>query len=259
MTINNYLMNLAANAEERHLIARIDELARKVSQGIESRTDFLDLRQQALGEAVALQYPDLNWIMDGGFEGAERKRLLLFPAWNEAADSQIQFIRITPADKKETSLGHRDYLGAILNIGIKREKTGDILVREREAYAAVDQSLADYLCQHLERVCHSRVVSEKVDFEAVGLPTIEPMRVGCTIPSLRMDAVLAAGSRISRSEASALIESGRVRLNHQITEKCSAPIKEGDVLSIRGLGRIRLDEVEGLSKKGRFRIQLSKW
>lgn len=257
--MNNYLTNLAANAEERHLIARIDELARKALQGSETRTDFLDLRQQVLGEAAALQYTDIHWKMDGGFETAERKRLLFFPVWNDHTDSQIQFIWIQPTDKREISLAHRDYLGAILNIGIKREKTGDILVHEREAYAAVDQSLAGYLCQQLDRVGHHRVVATLADPESIKFPSSEPVQLSCTIPSLRLDAVLAAGCRISRSEAAALIESGRVQLNHLVIEKCARPVKEEDLLSVRGIGRLRLDEVEGLSKKGRYRVQISRW
>lgn len=80
-----------------------------------------------------------------------------------------------------------------------------------------------------------------------------------TIHSLRLDAVLAAAFRISRSEAAALIESGRVQLNHQIIEKCAALVKPEDLLSVRGKGRICLDEVGGLTKKGRYRVCLSRW
>ena len=77
--MNQYLINLTVNAEERYLVARLDELAQKALQGISVRSDFLDLRQQTLGEAVAVQYADIIWKMDGGFDAAERKRLLLAP------------------------------------------------------------------------------------------------------------------------------------------------------------------------------------
>ncbi len=258
--MNQYLINLAANAEEKLLVARMDELAQKALEGISVRTDFLDLRQQVLGEAVAVQYADIVWKMDGGFEGAERKRLLLSPSWEDEdrMDNHIQYIRIQPTDKKETSLGHRDYLGAIMNLGFKREKVGDILVQEREATAMIDESLTDYLCLQLERVGHSKVVIERIDRENLRLPEVEPATINCTVSSLRLDAVLAAACRISRTDAADLIEAGRVQLNHHVTEKCAASVKEEDLLSVRGYGRFRLDEVGGLSKKGRSHIHISK-
>ena len=259
--MNQYLINLTVNAEERYPVARLDELAQKALQGISQRSDFLDLRQQALGEAVAVQYTDILWKMDGGFDTAERKRLLLAPVWEdeEAMDNHIEYLQIRPTDKNETSLGHRDYLGAIMNLGIKRENIGDILVHEREAFVLVDKSLTDYLCQQLERVGHSKVITERINREDLRLPESEPAQINCTVPSLRLDAVLAAACKISRSEAAALIEAGRVQLNHQVTEKIAVPVKVDDLLSVRGQGRIRLDEIGGLSKKGRCRVRLSRW
>ncbi|HNX28931.1 MAG TPA: YlmH/Sll1252 family protein [Syntrophomonadaceae bacterium] len=259
--MNQYLINLTVNTEERYLAARLDDLAQQALQGNSVRSDFLDLRQQTLGEAVAVQYADILWKMDGGFDAAERKRLLLGPVWEdeEAMDNHIEYIQIKPTDKNETSLGHRDYLGAIMNLGIKREKFGDILVHEREAFVLVDKSLTDYLCQQLERVGHSRVVTERINREDLRLPKSEPAQINCTIPSLRLDAVLATACKISRSEAAALIEAGRVQLNHQVTEKIAAPIKVDDLLSVRGQGRIRLDEIQGISKKGRYRVRIFRW
>jgi RNA-binding protein YlmH len=197
--------------------------------------------------------------MDGGFQTAERKRLLFAPSWDDDIDNHINCIRITSTDKKGISPGHRDYLGAIMNLGVKREKIGDILVQEREAFALVDQSLTDYLCQQLERVGHNKVNTEQMNKEDLHLAESEPQQISCTIPSLRIDAVLAAACRISRSEATSLIEAGRVRLNHQIIEKNAASIEAEDLLSVRGQGRIHVDAIEGLSKKGRYRVRLSKW
>jgi len=257
--MHQYLINLAANTEERLLTARMDELAQKALQGISGRTDFLDLRQQLLGEAVAAQYAEILWRLDGGFEAAERKRLLLAPGWEDDMDNHIQYIRIMSTDKKGISPGHRDYLGAIMNLGVKREKIGDILVQEREAFAMVDLSLTDYLCQQLDRVGHNKVIAEQINKEDLRLAESEPQLISCTIPSLRLDAVLATACRISRSEATSLIESGRVRVNHQVIEKNAAAIEAEDILSVRGQGRIHVDAIEGLSKKGRYRVRLSKW
>ncbi|NLF44682.1 MAG: hypothetical protein GX581_01290 [Syntrophomonadaceae bacterium] len=259
--MNQYLIKLTVNTEERYLAGRLDDLAQKALQGISVTSDFLDLRQQVLGEAVAVQYADMVWKMDGGYESAERKRLLLAPAWvdDDAMDNHIQYIQIKPTDRKKTSLEHRDYLGAILNLGIKREKIGDILVQEQEAYCLVDASLTDYLCRQLERVGRSRVITSSIEIEELCLPQPKPVPINCTISSLRLDAVLAAACKISRSEAADLIEGGRVQINHQITEKTAVSVKENDLLSVRGQGRIRLEAVEGLSRKGRCRVRLSKW
>lgn len=257
--MNQYILSLTVSAEEKYLVAHIDELAQKALQGISMKTDFLDLRQQVLGEAVAVQYSDISWKMDGGFETAERKRLLLSPAWEDATDKHIHCLHIKASDNKYDSLGHRDYLGAIMNLGIKREKIGDILVKEREAYALVDEIISDYICQHLERVAHSKVETSRIDIDNLILPISEPMQINCTIQSLRLDAVLAAAFRISRSEAAALIETGRVQLNHQLIGKGAVSVKAEDLLSVRGKGRICIDEIGALTKKGRYRVCLSKW
>ncbi|MBP1760786.1 MAG: RNA-binding protein [Firmicutes bacterium] len=258
--MNQYLLNLAVNAEERQLLARLDELARKASQGTAGRSDFLDLRQQVLAEAVAAQYGEIVWQIDGGFEGAERKRLLLGPAWeNDDLDNQIQCLHIKSTDKMGSSPGHRDYLGAIMNLGLKREKFGDILVQEREAFVMADRSMSAYLCQQLERVGHSKVTTEVIAMKDLQLPEAAPQQITCTVSALRLDAVLAAACRISRAAAVELIEAGQVRLNHQVIEKNASLLEEADLLSVRGYGRIRVDEVEGVSKKGRLRIRLSKW
>ena len=257
--MNQYILNLTVNAEERYLVSHIDELALKALQGISMKTDFLDLRQQVLGEAVAVQYSDIVWKMEGGLATAERKRLLLSPAWEDELDNHIHCLQIKPTNKKETSLGHRDYLGAIMNLGIKRGKIGDILVNEREAYVLVDDMLSDYIGRHLERVGHSKVDTSRIDMEDVIVPVSEPVQINCTIPSIRLDAVLAAALRISRSEAMDLIEAGQVQLNHQVIEKGAASVKAEDLLSIRGKGRIRIDEVGDLTKKGRHRVYLSRW
>ncbi len=260
IAMNQYLLNLAVNAEEKQLLARLDELARKALQGTAGRSDFLDLRQQVLGEAVAAQYGEIVWLMDGGFEGAERKRLLLGPAWeNEALDHHIQCLHIKSTDKIGSSPGHRDYLGAIMNLGLKREKFGDILVQEREAFIMADRSMSGYLCQQLERVGHGKVVTETVDINDLPLLEAAPQQISCTVSALRLDAVLAAACRLSRAAAAELIEAGQVRLNHQVTEKNASLLEEADLISVRGYGRIRVDAVEGISKKGRLRVRLSKW
>ena len=121
-----------------------------------------------------------------------------------------------------------------------------------------DRSMSEYLCQQLERVGHGKVITEAVGLKDLPFSEAAPQQITCTVSALRLDAVLAAACRISRAAAAELIEAGQVRLNHQLTEKNAFSLKEGDLLSVRGYGRIRVGAVEGVSKKGRLRVRLSK-
>ncbi|MEA1961111.1 MAG: YlmH/Sll1252 family protein [Bacillota bacterium] len=257
--MNQYLNNLAVNSEEKRLIARLDELGHRTMKGVPVVTDFLDLRQQVLGEAVAVQFAGIHWRMDGGYELAERKRLIFYPEWTLEADHEIQCVHIKTVGKNEEFPGHRDYLGAIMNLGMKREKLGDIVVVEQGAYVFIDQALTDYLCNQLEKVGNTRVTAAVTDAVEVILDNSEPVDVHCTVASLRVDSVLAATFRVSRGEAAEMIESGKVRVNQMEIQKSALTLKEGDLLSVRGKGRASIKAIEGISRKGRYRLQISKW
>ncbi|PKM77206.1 MAG: hypothetical protein CVU90_08620 [Firmicutes bacterium HGW-Firmicutes-15] len=254
MNMNDYLIKLAQNEDEKRLIARLNELVQKGVHGIGGNSDFLDLRQQELARAVAVNELAIAWQLNGGYEEAERKRLLVHPEWEAEPNARLVYLRISHKEFKEQSIGHRDYLGAVLNLGIKREKLGDIVVQHGAAFLIADIELADFICQQLTRVKHSNVVVDIMPDEAFIFEPPEPRALQLNLASLRLDAAIAAVFNLSRSDVNSFIEGGKARINQMEIYKCSAPVKAGDLISVRGLGRFRLDEVGGITRKGRFRV-----
>jgi RNA-binding protein YlmH len=257
--MNDYLIKLARNDDEKHLIARLDDLVQKAVHGSCDQSDFLDLRQQELAQAVAVNEPAIAWHLSGGFAEAERQRLIVFPSWETETEERIAYLRITPKEFKEQSIGHRDYLGAVLNLGLKREKLGDIVVQEKMAYLIVDMGIAAFICQELTRVKHSTVAVEMINREEFVFQPPELEILQLSIASLRLDAAIAGAFNLSRSEADSYIKAGKTKVNHMEIYKSSTEVKAYDLISVNGLGRFRLEEIGGTSRKGRQHVKISRW
>lgn len=259
MSMNDYLIKLARTDDEKRLIARLDELVQRCVQGANGQSPFLDLRQQELAQALAVNEPGIAWHLYGGYEEAERKRLVVYHEWEVETDSRIAYIRVVYKNFNNQPIGHRDYLGAVLNLGIKREKLGDIVIQNNMAFLLADAGIAEYVCQQLTRVKQSTVIAEIVprhDF-VYQPPSLTTLQI--SLSSLRLDAVVAAVFNLSRSQVDAYIVNGETRINHLEVSKSSAAIKTGDLISVRGLGRFRLEEIGGLSRKGRQYVKISRW
>ncbi len=257
--MHDYLHGLARNDDEKRLIARLSEMVQKAGQGLGGASDFLDLRQQELARAVAVNTNAIEWQFWGGYEQAERQRLIVYPEWETEPDTRIACLRIRHREFKEGSIGHRDYLGAILNLGIKREKLGDIVLQETIAYLFADLELADFIAQQLQRVKHSSVAVEQINPEGFIFQSPELVTIKASLASLRLDAAIAAAFNMSRSDVEAFIAAGNVRINQMEVYKPSAPVKAGDLISVRGQGRFRLEKILGTSRKGRFQIEICRW
>ncbi len=256
---NDNRHRLARNEDEKRFIARINDLVNKAAHGTAVAGDFMDLRQQELAQAVVVNEPSVSWHFDGGYEEAERKRLLVYPDWELQADARVACLQIHYKEFKELSLGHRDYLGAVLNLGIKREKLGDIVVQPSMAFLFLDLDLTDYIGQQLTRVKSTNVWAEVIDcqrfvFQAPDLQTLQ-----LSLASLRLDAAIAAVYNLSRADVDVLISSGNVKINQMEVYKSAAPIKAGDLISVRGRGRFRLEGITGMSRKGRYQVEIARW
>jgi RNA-binding protein YlmH len=208
---------------------------------------------------VAVNELTIKWHLDGGFKEAERKRLVVFPSWKVETEAKIAYIRIVPKDFQEQAIGHRDYLGAVLNLGLKRGKLGDIVVEDPGAILIVDSSIADFICQQLTRIKHSAVSAEVIPSDRFVFQAPILSVVQLSLASLRLDAAIAGAFNLSRSEVDSLIEAGNASINHMEVYKGPAVVKAGDLISVRGLGRFRLEEIGGISRKGRQHVKISRW
>jgi Uncharacterized conserved protein, contains S4-like domain len=257
--MNDYLNQMARNENEKLLISRLYGLVTKASQGLGGYSDFLDLRQQDLARAAAVNGENIAWELVGGYDEAERKRLLVSPSWETRTESNIACLKISHKEFSGQSIDHRDYLGAIMNLGLKREKLGDIVLQQKMAFIFADHDIADYICSQLIRVRHCMVSAEIVEISDFVYQPSHLATLQVNLPSLRLDAAIAAVYNLSRGQADRYIESGEARINHLEVLKPSAGVKVGDLISVRGLGRFRLDELGGLSRKGRQYVKLSRW
>lgn len=235
---------------------RMIDLSREASRGYYTHSHFLTLAEQS--DLLLWQKEGAlgRYILDGGYEGAERK-LAIFGDSEEFGylpAPPTVWLKIAPiAQKFADTLTHRDLLGSLMALGIKRECLGDILLHENVGYLYVLDTVAAYLADTLTKVKHTDVAVTAVDTPpavTLALPE-ESIHV---VASERLDAFVAAVFRLSRSEASALCEKGLVAIDGRVTEKSAATVKEGAYVSVRGFGRFRFEKITGDTRKGKLRI-----
>ncbi len=251
--------------EERLVCNRLLDMANNCYyRNIPVTTDFLDLNSQTLFHSIMDKLPDVRWIMTGGYELAERKIIIFFPTYmDEISDNYIDdfftVIRIMPTSKNfSEKLNHRDYLGAILNLGITRAKIGDILVGEKCTYFFCSNTIANYIIENLSLIKHTSVFCEitpHIDFNYE--PAYE--QVQGSIASLRLDSVIALGFNSSRNHLISYIQEGKIAVNGRIITSNAYNIKPGDIISVRGLGKIRFINELTTSKKGRLIVLIHKY
>lgn len=229
------------------------DLARTAYQrGIAVFSDFLNLNELNIFQSLRGEFSYLETETFGGYELAERQIAVFRP---EApvfyADYPVKCLKITPLNAKfAEDLNHRDYLGAVLNLGIDRACLGDILVEEDAAYLFCLERMADFIRDNLIRIRHTSVYVEQVEAENFHY---EPKykEVSGTVASVRLDKLLALAFNASRSSLTGLIEGGKVFVNGKLVTSNGYEPKEGDLISVRGMGRFRFRETGGQSKKGR--------
>ena len=187
----------------------------------------------------------------GGYPEAERTLAFFLPDYMEEGDPELSehlgCLRIRAAFGEP---GHRDYMGAILGMGVGREWVGDILVQGDTAYVLCQPSVLRHL-ESLDKVGRFAVRAEAVALDELPAPEGETEQRRFTVMSARLDAVCAGLFHLSRSACARQIGAGSVSLNYTECLKPDAPVKEGDVLSLRGAGKGSVREIGGSSRKGR--------
>lgn len=247
--------------QERPFVERMLEVALRVDERQTPHlTDFLDPRQAKIARSAAGSQPDLVAFVNGGHEAAERVRVLIAPSyWTpEGDDFELSYLRLEiPGDY--VSLSHGDYLGALTGLGIKRSKVGDLSVHPDGCDLAVTRDIADFIRLHMSQAGRATVYVREIGPDEYRAPQIELQEKEFTVMSLRLDAVASDAFGLSRSKVVDPIKAGKLQLNWQVTEDPSAQVEEGDVLSLRGYGRVKILEVGGQTKKGRTILKVGKY
>ena len=229
-------------------------------------TDFLDMYQVALVKSFMKKISFEKYILFGGFEDSERKVLIIYPEkYNlnmvEKNYTKImKVIRITLTEEEKGNYTHRNYLGGIVKVGMKREKVGDILVADDGADILVKTETAESLKQELgtlTRFANSNI--EILDIDELRQQEIKVEEMNIIVPSLRLDNFVSDLARTSRSKAVQIIDSERVFINGQNETKASKQVKLGDVITIRGKGRFVVKEFTGSTRSGRTVVKIEKY
>ena len=246
--------------EHEALFKRIDDLFRRCERAnVLTSTVFLTPAEQAAADAYAKRLPGCRLLFSGGQEDCERKAAFFLPDYMEAEDfdpaGEISALRI---DAYYGAPTHRDYLGALLALGVRREWIGDLRVTGQGAWVFCLPSVAEQLAG-LERAGRVSVKAADIPLSEVPAPERKRREVHFTVQSPRFDAVLAETFRLSRTQTVKLIAAGAASLNHLPCMKNDAPVSEGDVFSLRGKGKATLAEVGGQSRKGRLFLTVEVW
>ncbi len=235
---------------------RLTELAdRSYRTGIFTFTDFLSMAELAAyyEQERELQYASPSLF--GGCEQAERQ-MIRFGGPEEIGYDQpfpIAALAISPLQAKfADDLTHRDFLGALMNLGIKRELLGDIFVRDNMAILFCKDTIKDYIARELTRIKHTSVKvspASEDDLSRITSPTLEEKVI--QVASCRIDAVIAKTYNLSRNDALALFPPGLVYRNGRICTENARELATGDVISVRGYGKFQFAGELALSKKGK--------
>ncbi|WP_110929346.1 YlmH family RNA-binding protein [Bacillus massiliglaciei] len=222
-------------------------------------TDFLDPRQQQILTAILGNDPEAGLEFFGGGDQAERKRALLYPDYltPQLSDFQLALYEVVYPSKFVT-LDHRQVLGSLMSLGLKREKFGDILIAKHQVQFAASEEIGDYIRANLNKIGQASVTVKRIPLEKIAAEAESWIEQTCTVSSLRLDAVLSTILNISRQKSQALIAGGKVKLNFKQTESVTEDCCEGDILSVRGYGRCKVFSIEGKTKKDKWRINIGK-
>ena len=253
------LDNLPAGVDKM-LVARVLDCCEIASQRqIIKHTDFLDPFHRDFVRPLVSNYFGIRFLEDGGYPGAEQQRLAVFPDYYRPGDIEIPItvVEISLSDHSRV-LSHRDYLGAIVGLGLKRSVIGDIIAFQGGAQVIVAGEIAGAVLGIGE--------VNKFKAEAAEIPPYrvrveeQPQRtITSTVASVRLDAIVSTGLGIGRSKATELIKADKIKVNWRQIGQPAFQLNQGDVLSIRGKGRLELEEVGSETKKGRVRITLKKF
>lgn len=239
---------------EDDILRRAQDLYERCEKSCDvTATGFLTPAEQYALKGWAQSVPDCKMLLHGGHPDCERKAAFFLPYYmDEESFTPEEYICAIRLKAGFGEPGHRDYMGAALGLGIKREWLGDIWVDGGSAVIFCLPSVLRHLLDSLDKVGRFGVKTEEAALSELAAPKKQVKTVSFSVMSLRFDAVLAGMFKLSRTAAAAQIAEGKASLNYSECLKPDAAVKEGDVISLRGSGKGTLGAAGGQSRKGRI-------
>ena len=248
--------------EYQILKGRLTDLAnRAYQQNIYTYSNFLSIAELSLLDEIKEDISHIHYECFGGNELCERQ-IVGFGSEKDfgyPGHVPINVIKVTPLiEIFSVVLNHRDFLGALMHLGLERDTLGDIFIKEKTAYIFCLERIADYICKELTKVKHTNVKCELTDID---IPALKPTLADEEFPvaSLRLDGIIANLLKCSRSEVLSFFEDKKVTLNGHVTGRNSTLLKEGDVFSIRGHGKFIFCSSGGNTRKGKIYVHIKRY
>lgn len=258
--------------EDQILLAAMeDKMDRCVSQFMITHSAFLDMRQQSLANQLCGSRRGTQYGFFGGYQDAERRVAVFFPDYVSAKTQEQQEAFLLESDEDNPlallrmsqgggrHLNHRDYLGSLLGLGIKREMVGDILVREDGCDILILKELGSFLLSHYGKAANASLQGELLPLFRLIVPEDLREEKRDTVASLRLDNVIASAFSLSRGKAASAVGGGLVFVNGLQVTKSDRLVREGDKLVLRGKGKVLLKEVGGSTRKDRRVILMDRF
>ena len=252
---------IAHSPEDRVLLAKLwDKIQTGMRKNIPANTCFLSPRKLEMARYLFGDAEGLSAF--GGYADAERKMLVYLPEYLEEGslyeeDAPLCCLRATFFEAD--SLSHRDFLGALMGAGIARETVGDICVGRGCCDFFVTTEIAPYILQNFLSAGRTRVHISRIPLQEAQIPEPEVKEIKDTVASLRLDSIISSGFRIGRSLATQHIHAGKAAIDGLPCEKPDKTVSEGMKISVRGLGKIKLQTVNGKTKKDRISVVIHRY
>jgi len=246
--------------EEHSFVDQVISWKEQVQQTYVPRlSDFLDPRERHIVRMIIGEANDeLKLHEFGGDVSAERKRMLVAPYYEVVTEEAFQVTLLQAAyQDKFVAIEHRDVMGSFLSLGIKRSKLGDIYADAGILQIVLAEEIAEYVVANLTSVKKAKVTFAKTPIQEKRTKEEQWLEADKTVSSLRLDAVLKEIYHISRSDAQNLIGRQLVKVNYKIVDESKFMLEQGDLISLRGKGRSRILEINGISKKEKWKIRVA--
>ena len=253
--------------EEKLIIAKLlDKIKLSKSSNKIVNTEFLSIYQKQIIQKKLNELGIKNYIFFGGYNEAEGQILIIYPEKfdidivNKNLKNIIKVIKIKLPKELEGKYSHRDYLGSIMQLGLNRNRIGDIIVYSDRAYIIVLKENTEYLVNYLsDFVKFRKAKMELIDYTDIEVKPIEYEEFNILINSMRLDNFVSEIANISRSKAEEMLKQEKIYINSKVETKSSKTVKENDILVMRGKGKYLVYKISKKKKKGKIIVNIKKY